>query len=92
MIHIEGENRRRIVEDSGIHRLKLDGLVRLILGIGVLLAIVVVLSTPNGFLGFESRVIQHNVDTGRDASALFYTEVEDYWDLQEGLSEERTAE
>lgn len=63
-----------------------QGWLRLALGLGVALLLISTVLPWLAEKGYAGHVIQENVRTDRDASALFYTEDDRTWEVLERVS------
>lgn len=66
--------------------------VRFGLAVILLLTAVYLLAQPDSGLLPGARVFNHNLENNRDATGLFYTELDNYWDLERGLLAERQGD
>jgi hypothetical protein len=63
--------------------------LRFTAGMILMLGSILALASPDWFPASGFEVFSRNQDQGRDAGALFYTDLEDYWRLQEEVERAR---
>lgn len=60
----------------------------LLFGFLLLGGFILLLAIPVSWPGAWGETFDHNFETSRTASSLFYTEVEGYWDLEAALKKD----